>query len=136
MDRHFYAAIKKLLLDFLGEEPLAADFGKCPILHPVAGRADDDDLRRFLHGAAYRLRNPARDLICLNERKAGASGSDAVAALHERSLKLYASLCFRLLGGSSAPYSPLNRGESREATSFCADSGENDQLGGGADGVK
>ena len=34
------------LLDFLGEQPLAADLGEQSILHPVPGRADRHDFHR------------------------------------------------------------------------------------------
>src|SRR5436190_9744818 len=38
------------LLDFLGEQALAADLGEPPILHPVAGRANSHHLDRARRG--------------------------------------------------------------------------------------
>ena len=39
--------VEKLFLDLLREEPLAAEFGEIAVLHPVALRGNDDDLRRL-----------------------------------------------------------------------------------------
>jgi hypothetical protein len=44
------AAVQQAVLDLLGEQALAADLGQRPVLHLVAGGADDDDLDRAGHG--------------------------------------------------------------------------------------
>ena len=36
--------IEQRLIDLLGEQALAANLGEAPVLHPVAGRADRDNL--------------------------------------------------------------------------------------------
>jgi hypothetical protein len=46
MDGEIDAALHQRLLDLLGEEALAADLLQLAVLHPVAGGADDGDLRR------------------------------------------------------------------------------------------
>jgi hypothetical protein len=44
MNRQIDRAFQQSFFDFLGEQPLAADFRQRPVLHPVAGRHDGDDL--------------------------------------------------------------------------------------------
>jgi hypothetical protein len=46
MDGEVKAAVQQLVLDLLGEQPLHTDPAQGPILHPVAGRADDGNLDR------------------------------------------------------------------------------------------
>ena len=47
MHRKIDAAVDQRLVDLLGEQPFAADLGKPPVLHPIAGRADRDDFHHL-----------------------------------------------------------------------------------------
>ena len=78
MDGEIDAADDQRLLDLLGEEALAADLLQLAVLHPVAGGADDGDLRRRQIGMSrgetllYFLR--------LRQRQRAAAGADAQRA--------------------------------------------------------
>jgi hypothetical protein len=77
------------LLDLLDEQPLAADLGEQPVLHPVAGSADRDDLDRSLRGEFGVSRNQTiADEGGLAQRHRAAAGPDAeMAARHWHSLR-------------------------------------------------
>jgi hypothetical protein len=69
---------KQRLLDLLGEQSLAADIGKPPVLHPVAGGADGHDLKRAGRAEA----GMGRDQLVahargLDQRHRTAAGPDA-----------------------------------------------------------
>src|SRR5262252_1930896 len=69
---------KKRLLDFLGEQALAADFSQATVLHPVSGRADCHDLDGPRCGKAGMCRDEAvAHESGLAQRHRTAAGADA-----------------------------------------------------------
>ena len=81
MHRKIDAAVEQRLVDLLGEQPFAADLGERPVLHPVAGRADRDDLdhpgRREL---GMRRQQAVAHQLGLAQRHRAAARSDAQRA--------------------------------------------------------
>ena len=76
MDGQINGPFRKRFLDFLGEQPLAADFRQGPILHPVARCADDFDRNRFfLH--AMRCRQQAAGQMGLEKSEFRAARANA-----------------------------------------------------------
>ena len=76
------AARRERLLDLLDEEPLAAQFGECPVLDLVARRADDHDLDRRGGGeCAMGGREGVTDLASLDECHRAAARADAKEGL-------------------------------------------------------
>ena len=76
MHREVDVAGEQRLLDFLGEQSLAAGFGQWPILDDVAGGADDFDLDP-LGVEARRGGEPALHLARLHQRQRRAARADA-----------------------------------------------------------
>lgn len=76
MNRDVDPAIEQGLLDFLGEEPLAADFRQGPVLDPVAGGLDDNDLERVF-GKRMGRHQPVAGFMSLRQRQLAASRADA-----------------------------------------------------------
>lgn len=60
------AAVKQRLLDFLGEQPLAAGLGQGPVLDAVAAGLQDEDLGHLVWQAVGGAQ-PGCDLLCLGE---------------------------------------------------------------------
>ena len=76
MHREVDGAAEQRLLDFLGEEPLAAEVGERPVLDDVAGGADDLDLDPLGIEAAGRG-EAALHLARLHQRQRRAARADA-----------------------------------------------------------
>ncbi len=78
--RHVLAAVhgevdlaaQQRVLDFLHEQPLAADLGERRLLQPIAGRLDDDDLA----GRAARCPTRRRGRARLPEGELAAAGAE------------------------------------------------------------
>lgn len=75
MHRDIDPAVDQRLLDFLSEKPLAADFRQWPVLDPVAGCLDDNDLEG-LFGQAMGRHQPVAGFMGLCQRQLAASRAD------------------------------------------------------------
>ena len=75
MDGDVDAVVEKLLFQFLGEEPLAADGSERAVQNLIAGCLDDDDLEGNL--VAVDGRQPVAHLVCLRESESAPPGANA-----------------------------------------------------------
>ena len=81
MHRKIDAAVDQRLVDLLGEQPFAADLGKPPVLHPIAGRADRHDFHHLgRRELGMRGRQAFAHQLGLAQRHRAAASADAQRA--------------------------------------------------------
>ena len=77
MDCEIDAALDESLFDFLGEKPLAAQFGERPVEHRIARGLDDDDFGSLVGKLSVRRGQERAHHIGLGQRQRAAARSDA-----------------------------------------------------------
>src|SRR5262249_29828490 len=93
MDRKIDRALEQRLLDFFGEQPLAAGFGERAVLDLVSGGSDGDELDRR-NGEAVRRKERAAHKLGLLERQRAPARAEAQNARYRRGLHPATSQCY------------------------------------------
>ena len=77
MDGEIDCVVQQCFLNLLGEEPLAPDLGKRPVLQAIAGRPDDYEVDRSRRGElGMRRSEPLADNSSLDEGHRAAACAD------------------------------------------------------------